>query len=82
MIAHAPGAFFSVRAPPQARRAGITRDDAGHLRVAVTVAAEKGRANDVMRRILAKARGIAPLRLTLVRGQTGRDKLFRLDGPG
>ena len=75
-----PGALIAVRVTPQARRASITRDDSGQLRISVTVAAEKGRANDAVRRMLAKALGVAPSRLTLLRGQTGRDKQFRLNG--
>jgi uncharacterized protein YggU (UPF0235/DUF167 family) len=32
-----------------------------------------------VRVLLAKAIGVAPTRLTLIRGETARDKVFRLD---
>lgn len=74
-----PGAILAVRVTPQARRAGIARDTSGQLRVAVTVAPEKGRANAAVRKLLAEGLGVAPSRLTLLRGQGARDKQFRLD---
>ncbi|MFN7004256.1 MAG: DUF167 domain-containing protein [Roseinatronobacter sp.] len=74
-----PGAILAVRVTPQARRAGITRDTSGQLRVAVTVAPEKGRANAAVRKLLGEGLGVAPSRLTLLRGHGARDKQFRLD---
>ncbi|WP_071795025.1 DUF167 domain-containing protein [Natronohydrobacter thiooxidans] len=73
------GTTFAIRVSPGARRAGLSRGEDGQLRVVVTAVPEKGRANDAVRRMLAKALGVAPTRLTLLRGQTSRDKLFRLD---
>ncbi len=73
-----PGAEFAVRATPGARRAGIT-EDGDTIRISVTEPAENGRANAAVREALASALGVAKTRLTLVRGGTSRDKLFRLD---
>ena len=72
-----PGAVLAVRATPRAKSEGIEPGDP--LRIRVTAPADEGRANDAVRRLLAKALGVAPTRLTLLRGQTARDKLFRLD---
>ncbi|WP_127105444.1 DUF167 domain-containing protein [Pararhodobacter zhoushanensis] len=72
-----PGARLTVRATPKARRNAI--EDADPLRIWVTAAPEDGKANDAIRKILAKSLGVAPTRLTLLRGQTARDKLFQLD---
>ena len=72
-----PGATFAVRATPRAKRNAI--EDGDPLRIWVTAPADEGRANDAVRKLLAKALGVAPTRLTLIRGQTARDKLFQLD---
>ena len=57
----------------------LTLDEAGGIHVRVTAAPEDGRANAAVRKLLARAMGIAPSRLTLVGGATARDKLFRVD---
>ncbi|WP_417587580.1 DUF167 domain-containing protein [Pararhodobacter oceanensis] len=71
------GARLSVRATPKARRNAIEEGDP--LRIWVTAPPDNGRANEAIRKLLAKALGIAPSRLTLLRGQTSRDKQFQVD---
>ncbi len=73
-----PGATFAVRVTPSARRAGLELAG-GVIRIAVTEVPEAGRATEAARVALARALGVAKSRLTLVRGATARDKLFRLD---
>jgi uncharacterized protein YggU (UPF0235/DUF167 family) len=73
-----PGAEIAVRVTPKASRNKIELQD-GAIRVYVTTAPENGKANAAVQKLLAKALGLAKSRLTLVRGQTSRDKLFRLD---
>ncbi|WP_054301166.1 DUF167 domain-containing protein [Gemmobacter sp. LW-1] len=73
-----PGAEFSLRVTPRASRNALTEDD-GQLRCQVTAVPEDGRANAAVTELLAAALGVAKSRLTLVRGATARDKLFRLD---
>ena len=70
------GADILVRVTPGATQAGITRDGQ-KLRVSVSVPAERGKANAAVQKLVAAAMGVAPSNLTLVRGQTGRDKVFR-----
>lgn len=66
-----------VRVTPKASRNEVRpAEDGGPLRVYVTVAPEDGKANAAVRKLLAKHLGIAPSGLTLVRGATGRDKVF------
>lgn len=72
-----PGARIAVRATPGARRNAIEPGEP--LRVFVTAPPADGAANDAIRRLLAKALGVAPSRLTLLRGAGSRDKLFGLD---
>lgn len=73
-----PGATFDVRVTPRARRPGVMRTPTG-LTIAVTAPAEDGRATAAVHEALADALGVAKTRLTLIRGQTSRDKTFRLD---
>ncbi|MCB1337218.1 MAG: DUF167 domain-containing protein [Maritimibacter sp.] len=73
-----PGAEFAVRVTPKAARNAVEPGDAG-LRIYVTAAPEDGKANKAVTKLLADALGVARSRLTLVRGATARDKLFRLD---
>jgi uncharacterized protein YggU (UPF0235/DUF167 family) len=73
-----PGAHFSLRVTPRARREMIEVADSG-LKVSTVAPPEDGKANQSVRRLLASALGVAPSRLTLVRGTTARDKVFRLD---
>lgn len=71
------GAEIAVRVTPRGGRDSIDMGEAG-LRIRVTALPEDGKANDAVRRLLARAMGVAPTRLVLVRGATSRDKVFRL----
>ncbi|NIZ11039.1 DUF167 domain-containing protein [Pseudooceanicola sp. HF7] len=73
-----PGAQIAVRVTPGASRDRITQEG-DSLRVYVTVPPEGGKANEAVRKILAKALGVPKTSLTLIRGQTARDKVFTLD---
>ncbi len=73
-----PQAPFEVRVQPKARREAVEIVE-GRIRVATTAAPEGGKANKAVAKLLARALGVAPSRLTLLRGETSRDKLFRLD---
>jgi uncharacterized protein YggU (UPF0235/DUF167 family) len=73
-----PGTIIAIRVTPNARRSGVDLVD-GQIRVAVTETPEAGKATEAARAALAKAMGVAKSRLTLLRGATSRDKLFRLD---
>ncbi len=50
------------------------------LRLRVTAAPQDGEANHAVIGLLARALGVAPSRVALVRGATTRDKLFRIEG--
>ena len=73
-----PGTEIALRVTPKASRNAIVLAEDG-LRAYVTVVPEDGKANAAVAKLLAKALGVAKTRLTLVRGQTARDKVFRLD---
>lgn len=71
------GAEIAVRVTPKASRDRILDDD-GTLRVYVTAVPENGKANQAVQKLLAKALGLPKSRLELIRGQTSRDKVFRI----
>ena len=71
------GAEIAVRVTPKASRDRIVVEE-GQIRVYVTTVPEDGKANAAVQKLLAKALGIPKSRLTLIRGQTSRDKVFRV----
>ncbi|KFI30126.1 DUF167 domain-containing protein [Paenirhodobacter enshiensis] len=72
------GTEIALRVTPKASRNAIVAGEEG-LRVYVTVVPEDGKANAEVTKLLAKALGIAKSRLVLLRGQTSRDKVFRVE---
>ncbi|MCT8330478.1 DUF167 domain-containing protein [Albidovulum sediminis] len=72
-----PGTDIPVRVTPRASRNAVV-SEGGAIRVYVTVVPEDGKANEAVRKLLAAALGVAKSRLVLVRGQTARDKVFRV----
>jgi uncharacterized protein len=48
--------------------------------VRVTAPPLEGRANEALRKLLAKRLGIAKSKVTVVRGQRSRDKTVRVEG--
>ncbi len=76
----ADGRMFTVRVTPKAARNGVRPGpgDGADLLVSVTTVPEDGKANAAVVKLLAKALGVPKSRLELVRGATGRDKVFRV----
>ena len=72
------GAEIAVKVTPGASRDRIVAEPEG-IRIHVTAPPEGGKATRAAQTLLAKALGVAKSRLTLLRGTTSRDKLFRLD---
>jgi uncharacterized protein len=73
-------ARLSVRVQPRARRNEIGGERDGSLLVRVTAPPVEGKANDAVRRLIAKRLGIAPGRVSVVRGASSRDKLVEIEG--
>jgi uncharacterized protein YggU (UPF0235/DUF167 family) len=68
-----------VRVTPRAAREALVATDEG-IRIYVTAPPEGGRATEAARALLARALGLAPSRLELLRGVASRDKVFRISG--
>jgi uncharacterized protein YggU (UPF0235/DUF167 family) len=71
------GTEIAVRVTPKASRDRIVVEE-GQIRVYVTTVPEDGKANAAVQKLLAKGLGLPKSRLSLIRGQTSRDKVFRI----
>ncbi len=76
----APSTLLSVRLTPRAARERLAAGPDGGYVARVTAPPVDGAANDALRRLVAKAAGVAPSRVTVVRGQRSRQKVVRVDG--
>jgi hypothetical protein len=72
------GVILPVRATAGARRNAILGVRNGMLRVAVTAAPEKGKANSAIIAVLSKALGIPKSVIEIISGQTSQQKRFLL----
>jgi uncharacterized protein (TIGR00251 family) len=79
-VAGEGGLLVTVRLTPRAAREAVELRDDGTLTVRVTAPPVDGRANAALERAVAKAVGLAPSRVALVRGARSRDKVLRIDG--
>jgi len=74
-----PHATLSIRLTPRASRERLAAGDGGFL-ASVTAPPVEGAANDALCRLVARAAGVAPSRVSIVRGHRGRQKVVRVDG--
>ena len=77
---HAQGVTLPVRAQPGAKRNAVLGERDGALRVAVSAAPEKGKANGAIIGVLAGALGIKGSQVAILSGETARDKRFLVAG--
>ena len=71
--------MLTVKAQPRAKAPGVEELGPDRFRVRVRAAPDKGRANAEIIERLASHLGVPPSRLTIVRGATSSQKLFRLE---
>jgi uncharacterized protein YggU (UPF0235/DUF167 family) len=76
----APSTTLSVRLTPRAARERLAAGPEGGYVAHVTAPPVEGAANDALCRLVAKAAGVAPSRVSVVRGHRSRQKVVRLDG--
>jgi len=74
------GVLVSIRITPRAPATRIAGERGGRLLIQVTAPPLDGRANDAVRRLLAKSLKIATGRIRVVSGERARDKLIRIEG--
>jgi uncharacterized protein (TIGR00251 family) len=66
----------SVRVTPRAKRDEIGNVVNGLLQIRTTAPPADGKANKAVIKLLAEFMGVAPSRINLLRGATGRNKQF------
>ncbi len=74
--------LLPVRAAPGASRDAIAGVHGEALKVSVTAAPEKGKANRAIIKVLAKELDLKRSSISLHAGETSRDKRFRIEGVG
>ena len=73
---HSDGAILPVRAQPGARRNEVRGIQDGALKVSVTQAPEKGKANKAIVEVLAKWLEVRKSQIELLSGETASQKKF------
>ena len=73
------GVILLVKAQPGALKNEVAGERNGRLLVKCTQAPEKGKANDAIIEILAKALDVRKSRISLVSGQTNSEKKFLIE---
>ena len=71
---------LDVRVIPRASREGLAGTRDGRLLVRVSAPPVDGRANAAVQALLAKACGVPKGAVSVVRGESSRDKRVRIDG--
>ncbi len=69
-----------MRVIPRASRDELAGTRAGALLVRVTAPPVDGKANTAVRKLVARAAGVPPSAVNVVRGHTSRDKTLRIEG--
>jgi uncharacterized protein (TIGR00251 family) len=73
-------ADIKVRVIPRARRDEIAGERGGLLLIRLTAPPVDGAANAALCRLVARRAGVPARRVSIVRGQTSRDKVVRVEG--
>lgn len=76
IVGRPEGSILPVRAQPGARRSGIVGEHDGALKVAVTAAPEKGKANKAIVDVLARTLKVRKSEVQLIAGETSANKRF------
>jgi hypothetical protein len=76
------GVTLRVRVQPRAPRDTLQGEREGALVVRLHAPPVDGAANAALQRFLGRALGVAPSSVTILRGQTAREKLLRVEGLG
>lgn len=70
-----------MRLTPRANRDQVSGFRDGVLHCRVTAPPVDGRANQALRKLVAKRLGVAPSRVRIERGEKGRSKLLSVEDP-
>ena len=74
--------LLTIKVTPNAKQPLIKTEELADgsqlLRIYVTTAPEKGKANEAVTKALSKHLGVPPSKLEVVRGHTARDKVVKV----
>jgi uncharacterized protein len=73
-------ADVAIRLQPRAKRSEVVGERAGAIVIRVTAPPVDGKANAALCQLIAKAAGVPPSSVEVVRGHTSRDKVVRVAG--
>jgi uncharacterized protein len=71
---------IAIRVQPRSRRNEVVGERAASIVIRLTAPPVDGKANAALCAFVARAAGVPPSRVSVVRGQTARDKVVRVDG--
>lgn len=74
------GVLIPVRVQPKASREAVVGIHGGAIKVAVTEAPEKGKANRAVEAVVAAWLGVPKSTVSVVQGETSRSKVVRVSG--
>ncbi len=74
------GINLRIKVSPNAKREGVLGAHGDGLKVAVSAQPEKGKANKAVIKVLAKALGVSPGSISIIRGQTNSQKVVAIEG--
>lgn len=74
--------IFDVKAVPGAKKAGVSGEHNGALKVKLLSPPDKGRANDELAGLLAKLAGVRASAVMIIKGEHSREKTVSLLGCG
>ena len=74
--------LLDLRVQPRASRDRIAGPLGERLKITITAPPVDGKANAHLRRYIGKAFGVPASRVSVVAGQTGRDKRVSIESPG
>jgi uncharacterized protein len=81
-VSDAESAEIRVRVQAGASRDEVVGVRAGAVVIRIAAPPVEGRANAALRKLIAKRAGVAKGRVSIVRGERGRDKVVRVEGVG
>lgn len=79
-MASPPHADLTVRVQPRAKRDEVVGERAGAVVIRLTAPPVDGKANAALCAYVAKRAGVPKTSVSVVRGQTSRDKVVRVEG--
>jgi uncharacterized protein (TIGR00251 family) len=71
---------LAIRVQPRAKRTEVAGERAGAVVIRVSAPPVDGKANEAVCRLIAERLGVPKSAVRIVRGESSRDKVVRVDG--